>query len=156
MKLSSFLPSAATFVVVLLSTSPQTIATPVPSNQNTNYYSQSANLDLLTIAHKAIDEVQCAEDCLFNKYPKESPCKDEHCRSSCTAFTNAYWSQLNSCIKTACSPKSSVAKAYIANMKLAVDQHCNLMEFLFEAFRSPTVYNKYNPTVKKSEFSGGY
>ncbi|KAK6530824.1 hypothetical protein TWF281_007661 [Arthrobotrys megalospora] len=142
-----------------------TLATPVPHDTKDVYSTpgqQSVNVNLLTVAHQAINEISCAETCIFEKYPKTNPCKTEQCRNSCSSFTNAYWSELNTCIKSSCTIKSSVASEYVRGMKRAVDAHCSFVGLLARIFGPDTRKQKVfpipkpKPTPKPSSNSYGY
>ncbi|KAK6530242.1 hypothetical protein TWF694_003606 [Orbilia ellipsospora] len=120
MKISNILPS--TCVLFLASSS---IASPVPTNREST--NNITPIDLLSVAHRAIDEVECARDCLYDRVNALSPCQDQHCRESCSAFTAAYWGRLSSCIHSSCTTQTSVGKAYVDNMRNAVNAQCDLL-----------------------------
>lgn len=126
-----------------------TLATPVPhSDPYKASGQQSVNVNLLTVAHQAINEISCAETCIFEKYPKTNPCKTERCRNSCSSFTNAYWSELNSCIKSSCTINCGAASDYVKSMKRAVDSHCSFVGLVFKIFGPDTRKRKVFPIAK--------
>ncbi|KAK6337462.1 hypothetical protein TWF730_002861 [Orbilia blumenaviensis] len=119
-----------------------TLATPVPHGDPYKAPGQqSINVNLLTVAHQAINEISCAEACIFEeKYPKSIPCQ-----TSCSSFSNAYWKELNSCIKSSCTIKSSAASEYVKDMKRAVDAHCSFVGLIFKIFGPDTRKQKVFP-----------
>ncbi|EGX45063.1 hypothetical protein AOL_s00173g164 [Orbilia oligospora ATCC 24927] len=132
------------------------LATPVPHNDPYKAAGQqSVNVNLFTVAYQAINEISCAETCIFEKYPKSNPCKTEACRNSCSSFSNAYWSELNSCIKSSCNVNCGAASEYVKGMKRAVDSYCSFLGVLSRIFgpdtRKQTVFPIMKPKPSKNK-----
>ncbi|KAF3922480.1 hypothetical protein AA313_de0208364 [Arthrobotrys entomopaga] len=120
MKISNIFPSAC--ILLLASGS---IASPVPTYHGST--KDATPIDLLSVAHRAIDEVECARECLYDRVNALNPCQDEHCHESCSAFTAAYWARISNCIHSSCTTQTPVGKAYVDNMRNAVNAQCNLL-----------------------------